>query len=104
MNKTEEILNERESTHGDYKHTARLSQALKATIWMNAKEKIPFVHQESLDLICTKIARIISGDPNCIDSWEDIAGYAQLVVRELQKGEPTDGQEHTNNRRHSSTV
>jgi hypothetical protein len=40
-------------------------------------------HRESLDLIATKIARILSGNPNDKDHWVDVAGYANLVVRWL---------------------
>jgi hypothetical protein len=36
-----------------------------------------------LEMIAHKIARILSGDPNHRDHWEDIAGYAELVVREI---------------------
>ena len=39
---------------------------------------------EALDMICHKIARIINGDPNHLDSWQDIAGYARLVAERLQ--------------------
>ena len=41
--------------------------------------------REALEMIQHKIARIINGDPNYADSWVDIAGYAQLVVNELEK-------------------
>ena len=34
---------------------------------------------EALDMIFSKIARIINGDPNYADSWHDIAGYAKLI-------------------------
>jgi len=40
--------------------------------------------EEALSLICTKIARIVNGDPNHIDSWRDVAGYAQLVADRLE--------------------
>jgi hypothetical protein len=39
---------------------------------------------EALDMIFTKIGRILNGDPNHIDSWVDIAGYAKLVADRLQ--------------------
>ena len=39
---------------------------------------------EALDLICNKLGRIANGDPTYDDSWRDIAGYAQLVVNELE--------------------
>jgi sulfur carrier protein ThiS len=40
---------------------------------------------ESLDMIANKIARIVNGDPYYKDSWQDIAGYAQLIVNKLDK-------------------
>jgi hypothetical protein len=34
-------------------------------------------------MILHKLARIVNGDANYIDSWRDIVGYSQLVVDEL---------------------
>jgi len=39
---------------------------------------------EALDMIFSKIARILNGDPNHLDSWTDIAGYATLVADRLE--------------------
>lgn len=41
--------------------------------------------QEALDMIATKISRILHGDPKYHDSWTDICGYSALVERELEK-------------------
>ncbi len=41
--------------------------------------------RESLDLIATKIARILSGDPNHEDHWLDIEGYARIACMEQSK-------------------
>lgn len=38
-------------------------------------------------MILHKVSRIINGDPSYADSWRDIAGYAQLIVNELDKAE-----------------
>lgn len=38
-------------------------------------------------MIAHKLARIMNGDPNYIDNWTDIAGYAQLVVDILEQRE-----------------
>lgn len=78
-------LNEREHTHGDYAQTALIAQKLKAVIEHSGK----FIHmhevqRESLHLICTKLARIISGNNNDPDHWKDIAGYANLVSERLK--------------------
>jgi hypothetical protein len=35
-------------------------------------------------MIAHKLGRIVNGDPNYVDSWVDIAGYATLVAKRLQ--------------------
>jgi hypothetical protein len=45
---------------------------------------LPLDHQEALDMIASKIARIVIGDYDHVDSWVDIAGYATLVADRLQ--------------------
>ena len=44
---------------------------------LNAEQKT------SLFMICNKIARAVNGDPNYIENWHDISGYATLVEQEL---------------------
>lgn len=81
------ILDERHKTHGLFIDTAHCSQSLKEVIQMflEGNDRLLFAdQQESLDLICTKIARIVIGDADNVDSWRDIAGYAQLVVDRLE--------------------
>jgi hypothetical protein len=34
-------------------------------------------------MICYKMGRILSGDSNNLDHWDDIAGYATLVSKIL---------------------
>ena len=79
-----DILNEREKTHGSYASTAAMAQQNKdcythAPNWLEMDD----TQRESLDLIATKIARILSGNPHEIDHWVDVAGYANLIVRDL---------------------
>lgn len=76
------LLNEREKTHGDYADVARVAQRIKDEIWSSS---IPNIHQESLDMIATKMARIVNGDHNEPDHWLDIIGYAQLVLNHIKK-------------------
>ncbi len=79
------LLNKREMTHGDYLANATLSQKLKANIRHHVLTELPKDQRESLDLICTKIGRICTGNPNEVDHWKDIAGYAELVVSRLER-------------------
>lgn len=79
-----QILKTRQTTHGDYAPKCDTIQQLKHVIkstdgfWNLSPDQM-----ESLDLICTKIGRILYGDPNTIDHWEDISGYAQLISQRL---------------------
>lgn len=83
-----EILEQRAKTHGDFKDHAYLSQILKNTFYSKRpncdREELPYTQKEALAMIFHKIARIGAGNPNEIDHWRDIAGYALLVVRELE--------------------
>ena len=78
------ILNEREKTHGHYGLVASVSQALKDALRIGPLDELPPVHRESLDLICTKVARVICGDHNERDHWIDIKGYAELVLQNIE--------------------
>jgi hypothetical protein len=86
MKYNEPVLNEREKTHGDYVANATLSQRLKATIRNSVLVDLSKDQRESLDLICTKIGRICTGNPNEADHWKDIAGYAELICSRLRRG------------------
>lgn len=81
----DQVLKDRTEMYGDFKQLAKLSTSLKTH--MSAHQgwhKLQPYQQESLDMIVHKIARIINGDHNNKDSWVDIAGYAQLVVKQLE--------------------
>lgn len=83
---TEDILKERQKTHGSFEDHAKASQALKNTLTLHCKNGAldDPIKRESLEMICHKIARTICGNPNYKDHWDDIAGYATLVSKELE--------------------
>lgn len=80
----ENILEERQKTHGEFEDNARISQTLKANLQagFDGRATTP-VQREALDMICLKLSRICS-NPNVADHWDDIAGYATLAARELR--------------------
>ena len=80
------LLNEREKTHGDWSRTAWTAQQIKR-MWP-ASDKLQPGQREALDMIATKIARIVCGNPNEPDHWRDIAGYATLVAGNLDDKPP----------------
>ncbi|WVR18100.1 phosphofructokinase [Burkholderia phage Bm1] len=81
------ILQQRGSQYGDFEAMAMLSQTLKSLVYGHAEkignQAINPVHSEAMDMILLKIARIINGNPNNIDSWMDIAGYAKIVADKI---------------------
>lgn len=80
------LLNTREATHGDYGVNAGVAQAIKA-VFHAAPEfasKLDATQRESAEMIATKFGRIISGNNNEVEHWEDIAGYAMLIAERLR--------------------
>ena len=84
----EETLASREKTHGKYSNHARVTQRIKRILFEEISNCSAFLTDsqwETLDMIAHKIGRIIAGNPNEPDHWHDIAGYAELIVRELRE-------------------
>lgn len=82
----EDTLAERQQTHGDFNVQSMISQQLKLTARESPNsnwDELDWDMQESLDMILHKVARLLAGDPNTIDTWHDISGYATLVERRL---------------------
>ena len=78
------ILDERATTYGSFVDVAGFAQEMKNAIRMCNNSELDDDQIEALDMIASKIARIVNGDPNYVDSWIDIAGYATLVADRLQ--------------------
>ena len=78
-------LNERGNRYGKFKGHADISQAIKSVMF-NSRQDLELAadQREALEMIAHKIARIINGDPDYVDSWVDIAGYAKLVADRLE--------------------
>lgn len=86
MNDLKIILKERGKRYGGFERHAEISQELKRLINVYSNPSLFKPYQkEAMCMIMHKIARILNGDPSYADSWQDIAGYAQLVVDELTK-------------------
>jgi hypothetical protein len=85
MTTINDTLNERATTHGDYKEQAAFAQHFKRMMRAGRNwERLDFHQAQSLEAFCDKISRVLCGNFNEIDHWRDVAGYAQLVVRELE--------------------
>lgn len=87
------MLADREKTHGAFSDHARITQRLKNVIAEELVERhergqppLTDMQRESLDMIEHKVGRIIAGNPNEPDHWNDIAGYAVLPTKEMPNG------------------
>lgn len=80
-------LNERAQEYGKFKDGANLMQSIKRLLSDHATRHDKTFHDdqwEALEMIVHKIARIVNGNPDKVDHWVDIAGYATLVADRLQ--------------------
>lgn len=81
------VLDERASQYGSYMQASdtaiRIKGIMHNAVARNEAHLYPDQLQ-ALDMIATKISRIVNGNPNHTDSWIDIAGYATLVADRLQ--------------------
>ena len=80
-------LDERAQDYGKFKDGAALMQAIKRTLADHARihnKTFSDDQWEALEMIVHKIGRIVNGNPDKVDSWVDIAGYATLVADRLQ--------------------
>jgi hypothetical protein len=83
----DETLDNRAQDYGKFKDGAALMQGIKRLLADHAaKHDKTFADDqwEALEMIVHKIGRIVNGNPDKVDSWVDIAGYATLVADRLQ--------------------
>lgn len=77
-------LDERGKRYGAFRTHASITQAIKSVMFNSRSDlHLEADQREALEMIAHKIGRIINGDPDYVDSWVDIAGYAQLVADRL---------------------
>jgi Domain of unknown function (DUF6378) len=74
------IMSQREKTHGNYRDNAAMSQSIKDVLrsgknWSSMTDG----QKEALEMIAVKLSRVLSGDKDFRDHWEDIVGYARLA-------------------------
>lgn len=72
-------LADRQSTYGSFEDVSSVTQDLLSILKRTGYESLPKPHKEALHMICSKMARIVNGDSNHLDSWHDIGGYAKLI-------------------------
>lgn len=84
MSNIQDILVERGRRYGEFPRHAEISQKIQDVVRLYGPA-LKAYQAEALMMIAHKMGRILNGDPDYADSWQDIAGYAQLVVNELNR-------------------
>lgn len=81
------VLNNRAKNYGKFMDGAEIMQMTKRLLHNYIEQRgtsLAFDQLESIDMIIHKLGRIINGNPDHIDNWVDIAGYATLVADRLK--------------------
>ena len=78
-----ETLSQRQSQYGSFEDVAMITEQMVDIMRKGYYEKLAYNQKMALYMICSKMARIVNGNPNHKDSWHDIAGYATLIDNEL---------------------
>jgi hypothetical protein len=80
-------LDARAVEYGKFIEGAEVMQMLKRVVLnaLNNRDKtLAHDQAEAMDMIIHKIGRIVNGNPDVVDHWLDIAGYAKLVADRLE--------------------
>ena len=85
--KVDATLDARAVDYGKFIEGAEVIQMLKRVVQnaLNNRDKtLAHDQAEAMDMIIHKIGRIVNGNPDVVDHWLDIAGYAKLVADRLE--------------------
>src|SRR5208283_1101766 len=84
------FLDEKGKVHGEYSEQSRVTQNFKRVARDTINwEKLSNSQVDAIEMICVKLGRILSGNPDEADAWLDIQGYARLAWERLPA--PTSG-------------
>lgn len=86
MDNIQTTLQTRAQSHGDFRFVSQMSQNIKRVLKSSSSwNDLEPWQQEAMECISMKLARIMSGNSFDKDHWHDMAGYASLVVREIER-------------------
>ena len=74
----DKILQERKNTHGSFEEYSKVMHDLQMA-GHDYIHNVSIPQEQAINMIFSKIARILCGNPNELDHWVDIQGYARLA-------------------------
>ena len=79
------IIADRQITHGVFADSTKFMQAMKDMMRAQPNwSKMPAYMREALDMFAHKQGRILHGDFNFADHWDDVGGYAIRVSKTIR--------------------
>jgi hypothetical protein len=100
--KIDQVSGQHDAPYGKFAESALVAQNVKAAMRHSAGwHSLPADAREALEIMATKIAHILCGDPGYVDSWRDIEGYARLVADRLESSRSTSEDCHGAGYQHS---
>lgn len=76
----DQILRQREKQHGRFCDHAVITQSFKQIAHDSPGwDRLTDTQREGVEMILHKLGRILAGDPNHHDHWDDIGGYARIT-------------------------
>jgi len=90
----DQTLLERACRYGAFVDVAQRSNNIQVAILHNAPQfsSLTPLYREALHMIAYKLARLMNGQINDLDSWHDIAGYAMLVHNQIAAEQEEKGE------------
>lgn len=82
------VLSQRGSRYGRFIDVAAAYTQIREAMYANGIDRYSPSQVLAIDALAMKMARIATGDPNYLDNWVDIQGYAKLeqdILEELQE-------------------
>lgn len=82
------VLSQRGSRYGRFIDVAAAYTQIREVMYANGIDRYSPSQVLAIDALAMKMARIATGDPNYLDNWVDIQGYAKLeqdILEELQE-------------------
>ena len=83
--KLDDLLEKRADTYGEFNDVAEVTQRLYLVVKASPNYKsLSFIHKEAFHMIFHKIARLLCGNPQHLDTVRDIAGYSKLLFEHVE--------------------
>lgn len=80
-----ELIKSRAKLRGEFRYVVRAHAQIHDAIVGHMTHKLSCEENVALTMIAHKIARVVTAQSYDEDSWQDIAGYATLVVNNFKK-------------------